>query len=563
MNQTLKRVALSAAFAACLLAPGAALADIITTTDGRMIRGIVDPTSQQADQVIIRTAFGTNSIPRARIREIKQESESAGYVHIGRDQLTRNNLAEALRAFQQARDRDAQNAEAQRLLDETQARLDDQKKLNRTEAISQIDQLREQARKLIEEEDFTKAEQMLVDAGKLVPTPEQRAQIKDLISNLYMAWGRSREDKLDPLGAEQKYELAIAANENNEQAINRLLLLWESNPEKKEQSARIYEKFIEIHPENANLRLKLAGLYFELGKYEDASHHYLELYKSSEQYRGTDVEVRLMETLDRLHLQYAREKQYDKAIQYYNMLAAIDPQTDPGGAVYYEYLRRSNSLPADDADARFELATFAEQNGLDEQALQNYRQLLQVEDAKEKAQAALDRYAQRRLTDATTQFRNGNYMLARTLAEQVRQEFPGSEAVQKDIAELINYSDAQLQQMRQASRDRAVDLLRDADEFKRQGDAYFNQIFYTQRRDIAYLSNPREEAKRYYRLAIQTYEEALRIDPSLAQRDGSPVMIRVQEARQRLTRLTTAPLGRQNFGTPINTPESSIPDIER
>ncbi|MEN6625674.1 MAG: tetratricopeptide repeat protein [Candidatus Sumerlaeia bacterium] len=546
----------------CLLA-ATARADVVTTNDNRQIKGIITQAPQNDNRIVIQTARGTITIMRSRIKEIKEESKSAGHVHIGRELIQQNQYPQAINAFQQALQADPQNAEAQQGLDEAQLKLDEKRKVTREQAIVKIDDLRAQAGKLIEAGKFEDAEQMLVEAGKLVPTPDQRREIKELISNLYLAWGIARQDKLDPVGAEEKYNLAVAANQQNEEAINKLLVLWESNPAKKDQVTRIYEQMVTNNPTDQNLRLKLADLYYDLGKYEDAGHHYLELFKNNDQYRGSKVEDRLIQTLDKLHLQFAKEKNFDQAIKYYELLMTIDPNTDPAGTVYYQYLKRANELKPGDNDARMQLAQFAENNGLDKEAVQQYKQLVKIEKYREPAQTGLNRYAERRMIDAEAQFKRGNYQLASTLALQVRADFPTSENIARRITELLNVAQAQMQQQKQLRADQATKLIDDANEFKRQGDIAFNQIFYTQHENIPYLSSPRQEAIRYYNLAMQTYQEALRIDPSIASNPNSVIAVRMQDCQTRVMRLTSQPVGRQNFGARMNTPQSSIPPMQR
>lgn len=550
-------------FVMCFLAAAPARADIITTNDNRQIKGIVTQAPETEDRIVVQTARGTITIMRSRIKEIKQESKSEGYVQIGRELMQLKQFPAAINAFQQALQADPANSDAQSALDEAQMKLDEKRKVTREQAIVKIDDLRQQAGKLIEAGKFEEAEQMLVEASKLVPTPEQRRTIKELISNLYLAWGDARQDKLDPVGAEEKYNLAVTANQQNEAAINKLLLLWESNPQKKDQVARIYEQMIQNNPNDQNLRLKLAELYYDLGKFDDSAHHYLELYKSNEQYRGSRVEERLITVLDKLHLQNAKEKDYDKAIEFYKLLMMIDPQTDPAGEIYYQYLKRANELKPDDNEARMQLAQFAENNGLEKEAIQSYKQLAGKEKFRTPAQAGLDRYAERRMLDAEAQFKAGNYQLASTLATQVRADFPNSQNVSRRITELINIATAQIQMEQQTRSDRAEALIEDANEFKRQGDAAFNQIFYTQHENIPYLSSPRQEAIRYYNLALQTYQEAMRINPSMASNPNSVIAVRMQECQTRIVRLTSQPLGRQNFGPRIGIPPSSIPPMQR
>ncbi len=523
-----------------LLAAQAPRADVVTTNDNRVIKGLITQNPSNDDRIVILTSMGSSTVYRSRIKEIKEEPKAQGYIHIGRDLVQRGNFPQAIDAFNKALAADPLNAEARTGLEDAQLKLDEHRKAARNQTVVQIDELSKRAKTLIDAEKFEDAEQMLVDANKLVPTPDQRRAIKEIISNLYYAWGVALEDKFQPVNAVEKYQLAIAANQQNTKAITRLLAIWEKDPTKKADVARIYEQMVANNPADKNTRLTLANIYFQLGKFEDAAHHYLELYKDDEKLRQTKIQDHLLRSLDFLHKQYAQQKDFDKAIRYYQILMTVDTNADPGVVTYYEYLKRANELKPGDNEERLKLAKYAEEHALDQQAIQQYKQLAADPKSRAQGQAGLDRYAERRMNDAKTQIDRGNYQLAATLALQVQNDFPNSQNVKRRIIEIMNFAQAQLVQQQQLAADRAGKLIDDANEFKRQGDAAYYQITNSQRINDPYVSSPRREAVRYYQLALTTYEEAFKIDPTL--KTSKLNSVRYQECQDRIARLNTTVL---------------------
>jgi tetratricopeptide (TPR) repeat protein len=332
--------------------------------------------------------------------------------------------------------------------------------------------------------------------------------------------------------------MAWAADPGNQDVIDKMLLMWENNPDKREQVATIYGTMLDRNPSDRVLEKKLADLFWDLGRKEDAIRHYLKLYQASDQWRNTPLEERLVTGLDDLHRLYAREKKYDQAIIYYKLLAAIDPRTDPTAVITYEYLKRAAALKPDDLAGKLALAQFAENSGLDSDALAAYRQLLEPETTKKDAQEGIDRYARKSLATSQAFFQSGDFYMARTLAQKAQQDYPNSQEVQTALAEIIGKCMAEIAKIQRSNRETAERVIKRGDEFYNQAMTHFNNLFDLQRANIPNLYSPREEAKRYFVLAIQAYQEALRIDPALGTETQSLVNVRLKECQDNYTRLT-------------------------
>lgn len=549
--QNLPLWAAAAAVAILLASAPAVRADIVTYNDGRVVKGIMEDLPGNPNAIALTNEMGRITIPKTRIKSVQQETKALGLIHIGEAYLQKSDFAHAADYFQQALTLEPANADAARLRAQAADKLAEQQHKDRSSAIDQIDKLGVQARALIQKGEFAKAEKLLIEANKLIPSTEQKKKLAIMISEMYLAWAEERSDKLDQAGAEEKLNLSLAANPTNDVVIEKMLKLWENDPQKRQYTVRVYETILERHPEDRTLERNLANIYFDMGRAEEAVRHYLNLFKSSEEYKGTQLEQRLVESLDKLHRQYAMKRQYDKAIHYFDLLATLAPKrANPTEVLYYTFYQKGQGIKLTDFKGRLDLATFAEQSGLDKEALDQYRALVkkstpQIQAA---ATAGITRYAGKALADAQLMFDKGSYSLARAMADSVRREYADVTAVQEKVAELIGKAQAEESKERRKAHDVAVAVLARADEFYATAYYHYQNLSSTQRKNLPALMSDRTLAKQNFEHAIDAYNEALRIDPSLGRDSRSIVQVRLNDAKEFLGRLNLrpAPLG-ENF----------------
>ncbi|MCL5271552.1 MAG: tetratricopeptide repeat protein [bacterium] len=524
-----------------------ARADVVTYPDGKVLKGIATDIPDDPNSIMLETDLGKIRINKSRVRIVK-EAPADGYIEIGQAFRARQKMPEALQAFQKALNIDPANANARKLLDDTQAEVSQQQQMTRQKAVVQIDDLTTQARKLTSQGRFEDAIDLVKQADALVPDPEQKPKLRALLSDIYLGWARERLDKLDKVGAEKQLNLAIAANPDNDEAVSKLLDLWEGDPTKNEQAAAVYETILERHPNDDGMRKKLADIYYSLGRFEDASHHYLILYDKSDKFRGGQLEANLIDCLDRLHRQFARQKDYADAIKYFTILAKIDKDTDATEVLYYQFMQMAGNVDPNDLKGQLNLGQWAEKNGIDQEALRIYRRLVDYKETQDAATAGLMRYAQRTLTDAQTALKIGNYSLAQTLANQLKTDYPKLEKIQESAADIIGQASLKLTEDRRARRERARQLETRANDYYQQAYYNFSNIFSTERENMPILVSSRQEAKKYFGLAIQCYQEVLRIDPTIASDPNSTVNVRLHDSIERLNRLNAPLPPRTSYG---------------
>lgn len=528
-------------------------ADVLILTNNREMKGVVDESASDDEKVKFSSATGSIMIPRSRIKAIQREPEAQGYVHIGDDFMRLGDLDQAVAAYQQALDADPDFDTAASRLEDARQAMKDRERAARDEQLRQIDVLMSDVRGLIRRDDFEAAEALLEKASDLVPEAKQREPLQDLIAELYLAWARERLDKLDTPGAEQKLNLALAASPGNEAVMTLLLSLWEDQPEKQDQTLRVYKTVLERKPGDDLLRRRVADMLFQKDELEDAIYHYLLLYNKSDRFRGTSLETRVVETLEKLHLRKAQEGDFEKAIYYYNLLGEIVSDVDPIVLTYYRYLNRASQIDPDNMEAQVELAEYAEINGLRTLALANYRRILEKDPDNEAANDALNRFALQLINQAEASLDARDYYLARTYSERVIRQYPNSDEAVLRARQIRGIAENEIVRDERQKRELAKEYIQKGDYYYERANQYFRDMQSTEMRTNSPYSTPKSNATRFYEYAIQAYETAIEIDPGLSDSPTSLVGPNLREARRNLSILQAdaprlgLPGGRRTF----------------
>src|SRR5690606_16752128 len=124
------------------------------------------------------------------------------------------------------------------------------------------------------------------------------------------------------------------------------------------------------------------------------------------------------------HQQYASRGDYRQALQYFQQFMQVKPDADPMPYSKYMYMIKRAETDMNNPNARFELASLAEQLGLIDTAKEEYRNILAIDAESTGALTALRKYAESDLADAREFLTQGQYTLAVQMAQQLPQEYP-------------------------------------------------------------------------------------------------------------------------------------------
>ena len=132
------------------------------------------------------------------------------------------------------------------------------------------------------------------------------------------------------------------------------------------------------------------------------------------------------------------------------------------------------------------------------------------------------------------------WTMAAALADNVRQKYPEVRSVANEAAQIVGKAAVEAQRDIAEKKEKAEDLIKEADIFYNQATQAFNNLFDKERSNLPALSSSRSEATRYYQLALSTYEKVIELDPS---RGESPSVVteRIRECRERIRSLNRRP----------------------
>lgn len=546
------RFSLLALSLALVASPALLWADIVTLNGGRLMKGIVDEERSTPEKIRFTGATGALSIPRQRIESIEKEPISRGYVHIGDEFTSRGSLSDALAQYRKADELEPGVGLIEDRIKTTEASIDEELRLKRQDELLEVEDLAGAVVALIEAQEFEKAEVLLERASLLKPGEHQVENLQQLVGGLYLAWAKYHLDHLDSSSAEKMLDLALAAEPASDEIYALLLTIWENQPEKQSQLLTIYKTILEKRPEDDVLRRKVADMFYARAEFEESMRHYLLLYRKMNRQSGTMLEARVAENLERLHQRAAANENWKEAIDYVSLLSEIDPDVDLRIVTNYQYFDRASQLAEDDVDGWLGLGAWAEENDMAIVALDIYRGILLENEDNEAAAQALSRFAMALVGQAEGGFDRGEYLDAITYANQVLRDFPEMEEAALRARQIRGMAETELIRERRDRRAQAMAYIEKGDVYFERANRYYGTLFSKETRTDQVIAPPKTEAKRLYRSAIDAYEAAIDLDPSLLEEGASLVGPNLEEAKRRLRLLErSAPaVGVEGFRRP-------------
>ncbi len=529
-------------------------ADVLVMTNGDQRKGIVEDAPGQSDKVLFTDAAGRATIDRSRIARVVKEAPAEGLISIGNQMYEKGSLQEALDYYHKALEADPNSGKAKDLIAATEDELNRKASDERRQAMLDISEKMRKARELYEAKKFPEAQAQLDQAAKMKPTETQVAELKSIRIRMLTAWGQERLDRMDTEGAAEKFQAVLALAPENTQAINSLIDLWRNDRTRTEQVRQLLEARLKANPEDSATVKELADIAYREKQYERALPLYRKIYEESSAWVGTDVEKRLQEILQTLRDKAAGAGNLTQAVAYHKELMKRFPETDPTLLDVYDYRARVAKLKPDDEKGWLALAQWADVKEKNDRLaglfkpLDLYRKVLQINPQNPDALKAYQTAAREQLTQAKTEFQNGNYILAKTLLDDLAKEFPLAPQVLAEAKEFSDMTTIELNRQRERSAESAKQLLQKADYYYQQAQYYQSTLELPrgQRSEVPVVANPRHMAIQNYNLAIRSYEQVIALAPNLPDVSSGLAQQKLQQARVMIQRLQY-PI---NFGLP-------------
>ncbi|MDX1973456.1 MAG: hypothetical protein SFY68_13065 [Candidatus Sumerlaeia bacterium] len=518
-------------------------ADEVIFKSGLTSKGRVEPVFGSPSKIAFISSSGRIEINRTMISKIVEQTDEVDYTLIGDQFFDAADYEKAIEYYQMAVKAKATHQPALDGLEKARAgianRREQQVLQQRQENSTQL----EDAQKLIAQKSFAAVERMLNDMEGRNPTPEQVQDIKRLRIELYLAWAFERADKLDRAGAENYYNRVLGLDPENPQAREAILALWERNPNKRAEVAAAYEEKLKTAPQDLTLNQKLADLYLAMNQPEKALGP-LKRMADSPLFQARGYDKKLLDAFVEVSFQQSSIGQIDEAIATLTEMKTFFPRVDDSQLKLLEYRRAANALAPEDFDARAELITKLEAQGMQSTAVFEAERLLRENPGNEKALRIFRTYAEREFTEIENVFKEGQFLLAANMstlyADKYANRFP--DLVQQ-AGDLYNKAQLEAAKAQKQKREQAREVVNLADQYfaeARRNTELYKSADNPNRSSVISYKN---EAIRYTERAISGYKTALQIDPSLGPLvGGMDVNSKLEEADRLLNNLTRDPI---------------------
>ncbi len=502
------------------------------TREGRVESVPGDPTS-----ILLVNSLGSIQVSRDLVTRIEETDDATDYAVIGEQFLDIRSYDRAVQSFQKSLEIDTTNAQARAGMDRARELIEAQKVEARRARVAMNSDLLVESRDLLQQERFEEVERNIQTVLTQSPTEEQKTAASLLQRDLYVAWGLSRLDRLDPETAEVYLERALKIDPDNEAANDALLTVWEQDPSKREKVVEAYRNKLRSNPDDIELNRKLADALLALNRPEEALEP-LSRFEDTSAYRVNNYASRHKQAMVEVAHARAGEGNLQGAIDMFESAKGKFDDLDTSPVAYWKYQLRLNELEPDDWAGRAALLSYLTENGMTALAAQEAEVILRNDPENETATNLLRAKAEADITDIMEVFNRGQFALAKGMSESFAEEntrFPDLVQRASDI-----YARADLEAERQAKA-----LREQAREVVAQGDEYLalarrNLELHKSAEDVnrSSIIVYKREAEKYCRRAIQAFEAALEIDPSLGPLvGGMDVNSKLADARQLLSQI--------------------------
>ncbi len=517
----------------CVLALSSSFGDVIILKSGERKEGIVEDVPNEPESIMFINSMGGVKIARDRLQRIEKEDRYVGHLKIGDQHLASGNFQRAVEEYEKALNLHPGDTDIEARIALAKSEIARREAEEQKRRIERIGEMVSEARKLMENDEYDQAEALLKRAEKMGPTSEQTEEINRALADVYFRWGLYQEDRLNREEAGTLYQKSLALERDNVKVFDRLVALWEDDPTKVDQVIPVYERKIEMNPNDSVVLLKLADAYYRKKELESAFPYYLQAYKLGN-FRGTYLPERLASILQRLSQDYALRTDYEKAIYYYQLYMDTFPNVDPTPIYIYQYASRSLKLGPDDYDGRVELAKFCREKSLHGFAKKELKRVLIEDPGSQKAQQVLDLYAQEDLNEALFFYGDKQYEVAIKMARDIIDEYPKASKVIEQASELISKAENDLAREQRIASQNARVLAQRGNEYFARAESYISALYSTERLRSVHIISEKQEAIKYLRRAILAWENALQLNPALAELSQEDLANKLRDARARL-----------------------------
>lgn len=535
-----RTIAMAGLVAAAFLATEVS-ADVIIMSSGERREGRVEAVQGDPNSILLITGTQELRIPRHLIREIIEQEDWEDYTILGNQLMRSRNYERAVQRFQQALAANPDYEPAQEGMAEVRRLMDQQRDEQARQTTESNASALANARELAEQGRFEQAVNIINQVKSTATEDEQRTAARLVERDVYLAWAFNREDRLDYVGAEAHVQRVLEIDPENERARELRLKIWENDPSRREDVLKAYREQLERNPTDLELNRKLADLLIRMNREEEAIDPLMVVYESG-RYRAQNYDRRLFHALERKGTNMHRTGRLDEAIAAYEKLSEIFPNADRTPLVILNYQKRVAELDEEDWEGRAALLDNLVARGLRTMALEEANVILRNDPENERATELLREDAEQRIAEIERAMRDGNFFVARTQAQSLARQSARFPDIAQRASDLFTEANLQAERQQRQQREQAREVVTVGDQYLSEARRYTELYKSADNFNRSGVISYRVEAERFAGRAIEAYQAALEMDPSVGDLvGGMDVNTKLADARylvQQLNRPT-------------------------
>jgi tetratricopeptide (TPR) repeat protein len=512
-------------------------ADVLVLTDGKRLEGRVEEIRGSKDRVAFVSGSGRIELPLARIKERIEEPDEKDWTRVGDQFLEAKSNLSAVQMYQRALESNTEFQPAKDGLAKAQQAINEEQDSRRRQTQEAIGKELESISKMILEERFEEAKAALDRLISADATEQQRTTGQRLMRDLYLAWGYSRFDRLDYVGAEEYYQRVLEMDPQNAEARDQLLAIWKDNPAKRPEVLKAYQARLAEDPNNLALNQTVGDLLYREERWEEAIGPLTKV-AAQPRFAGQGYDEKLKRCFQMSINTKTDQRKLDEAIALYQQMLGIFPYEDRTSLTVLTYERDKTLLAKDDYEGQAALARKLYDGGLTALAEREAQLILRYDPENKIADSILRSEAEAQLQHIQTNFQAQDYLVARNLAEKfVANEKRYGDLIEK-AEEIRRKSDIEVQRQAKANREAALRLAENGINAYNEAQRNVELMTDDNRRSDTYVTSYKQNAISNCRRAIERFDTALQLDPTLGPSTGMDLSARRRDAQMLLARLT-------------------------
>ncbi len=540
---------------------GSVQGDVVVFKDGERQEGIVTPAPGESDSILFQQISGQVKISRSRIESVIEEPDEVDFRKVGDLYFSAKRFDNALDYYKKAAEIKPNDKTLNERIQNVLSEIESVAQAKRTQELAKLDKTQDEIDAKIKAKNFEVADLMAKKVSEASASDKQKDRLTEQKKRILKGWGMERLDKMQEDEAAKRFEQYLELDPGDKEVYDALIRIWGKRPEKAEQVMAAYEVELKLNPDDNETRKKLALKYDdqirsmrrnitkdstpeEIRAVDEKTIQLqvkalreLEILYQNEKYKTPAVETALVQSLQALWNWEKENGTYESKVAAYKHLQQYDPKASDRELYVLEYREKLAKLDPKNIEGRTSLTLTLLQQGVADMARVEFDALKKEYPDHKSVKKVWKAYAADDVRRVQSLFAQNKYDETITDAQTCIRRYPEFRDVVDECQRITNM--AQVEKAKIVKQEKDIAL-----KYKDLGDQYFTQAeMYLTNMSNQELVQTRirsesNEAIRYFRMAVEQYDQALLRAASLDEVERQSVTERRQTAVSRLAKLT-------------------------